>query len=79
MYIPCPPGTYGPDEQTGIVIRKLDSEQHKVVFVYLFLKEVNVPSWDLLDFNWSYCNLHHILERLISFDLLVEIQLLSQI
>ena len=44
MYIPCPPGTYGPDEQTGIVIRKLDSEQHKVVFFYLFLKEVNVPS-----------------------------------
>lgn len=44
MYSPCPQGTYGPDEPTGLVIRKLDSEQHKVVFIYLFLKEVNVPS-----------------------------------
>lgn len=73
------PALKEPDEPTEIVLRKLDSEQHKVVFIYLFLKEVNVPSWDLLDFNWSYCYLHHILEHLISFDHLVEIQRLSQI
>ena len=38
------PALKEPDEPTEIVLRKLDSEQHKVVFIYLFLKEMNVPS-----------------------------------